>query len=138
MREPPGAGRAARPAPPDAEAMRYAVAGDLTAVRSFVADRAAALGLSRERAPLLTVAISELTTNTLQHTSGGGQVWVWADGDQLVCDVVDQGPLRTFGREMPASDAVRGRGLAIVERICDDVAVFAVTGGTLVRVRLDL
>jgi anti-sigma regulatory factor (Ser/Thr protein kinase) len=39
---------------------------------------------------------------------------------------------------MPAADALRGRGLAIVERVCDAVAVSTVPGGTLVRVRLDL
>jgi anti-sigma regulatory factor (Ser/Thr protein kinase) len=87
---------------------------------------------------LLSVAVSELATNTLQHTTGGGRVRVWADAGQLVCDVVDRGPMRSFGRHMPGPDAVRGRGLAIVERLCDMVDTIAVPEGTLVRIRLYL
>jgi anti-sigma regulatory factor (Ser/Thr protein kinase) len=128
------------PEPTDvvADAMSYAEAGDLRAVREFVANRAAAAGLPPERVDLLTLAISELATNTLQHTGGGGRVSLWVDGGQLVCDVVDGGSLRSFGRAMPASDALRGRGLAIVERVCDAVDVATVADGTLVRVRLGL
>lgn len=118
--------------------MFYAESGDLRVVRAFVAARAAALGLPPERVELLTLAVSELATNTLQHTTGGGRVRLWVDGGDLVCDVVDGGAPRTFGRAMPGADALRGRGLAIVERVCDEVAVTAVGGGTMVRVRLAL
>lgn len=118
--------------------MSYAESGDLRAVRAFVATRASALGLPAGRVELLTLAVSELATNTLQHTAGDGRVRLWVDGDHLVCDVVDGGSSRTFGRAMPAADALRGRGLAIVERVCDEVTVSAVCGGTMVRVRLAL
>jgi serine/threonine-protein kinase RsbW len=121
-----------------AEAMSYARAADLTAVRDFVYSRACALGLPPPRADLLTLAVSELATNTLQHTTGGGSVRVRAAQGWLVCDVVDRGATRTFGREMPPADAVRGRGLAIVERICDEVTVAASTEGTRVRLRMRL
>lgn len=120
------------------DTMSYAVSGDLRTVRAFVAARAAALGLPAERVESLTLAVSELTTNTLQHTAGGGRVRLWADGDHLVCDVVDSGSARTFGRLMPSAEALRGRGLAIVERVCDEVAVSVVPDGTMVRVRLAL
>lgn len=123
---------------PEPDAMSYAAAGDLRAVRAFVAARATALGLPAGRVDLLTVAISELATNTLQHTAGGGRVRVWAADGQLFCDVVDGGVLRSFEPTMPAADAVRGRGLAIVRRVCDGVVVSAVPEGTLVRLRLDL
>src|SRR4051812_28525441 len=112
--------------PEQPDAMSYAEAGDLKAVRAFVAGRASALGRPEGRVGLFTLAISELATNTLQHTAGGGRVRVWADGDQLVCDVVDGGSLRWFRAGMPAADAVRGRGLAIVERVSDVVEVAAV------------
>jgi anti-sigma regulatory factor (Ser/Thr protein kinase) len=137
-REPPEL----RSRPPEPETMAYAVPDDLRAVRAFVADRASALGLAEARVDLLTLAVSELATNTLQHTSGGGRVRVWADGGQVVCDVVDsssgEAPVRAFGRAMPGADALRGRGLAIVERVCDTVDVGAVDGGTRVRIRLNL
>ena len=79
-----------------------------------------------------------LFRSTLQHTTGGGIVRIWAADGWLTCDVIDQGPMRSFGRDMPAADSVRGRGLAIVERICDDVTVSARPEGTRVRIRLRL
>ena len=85
---------------------------------------------------MLTVAVSELATNTLQHTSGGGRVRVWAVGDRLRCEVIDRGAVRTCGRAMPAADAIRGRGLAIVERICDEIEVCEEADGTHVRLGL--
>ncbi|WP_410813650.1 ATP-binding protein [Micromonospora sp. 067-2] len=120
------------------DTMAYEVATDLRELRGFVSTQALAQGLAPHRVELLALAVSELATNTLQHTTGGGQVRLWAEADQLFCDVVDQGPARTFGRDMPAADAVRGRGLAIVERICDEVAVLSRPEGTVVRIRLGL
>src|SRR4051794_26293157 len=120
------------------DSLFYSEAGDLGAVRAFVRDHALALGLSETRTEMLMIAVNELATNTVQHTTGGGRVQVWTDAGQLVCDVVDQGPPRTFQRPMPAPDAVRGRGLAIVERICDQVDTVSDPDGTTVRLRLHL
>jgi len=120
------------------EAMSYDRPGDLRKVRDFVAARAVALGLPEARVEMLVLAVSELTTNTLQHTGEGGRVRVWAQDGDVVCDVVDQGPAHSFGREMPGAEALRGRGLAIVERVCDAVETQSVPDGTLVRIRLRL
>ncbi|MBL7258306.1 ATP-binding protein [Paractinoplanes lichenicola] len=116
----------------------YAEPGDLAQVREFVRSHAAGLGLPEERAELLTLAVSELATNTLQHTAGGGTVRLWSTDGRVICDVTDGGPIRTLGREMPAAGALRGRGLAIVERICDEVAVDTAGDSTRVRLALDL
>ena len=123
------------PATRPAEAT-YDSPADLATVREFVRAEATALGLSRLRADLLAVAVSELATNTLQHTAGDGRVRVWPADDRLYCEVIDQGTARTFGRVMPAADAVRGRGLAIVERSCDEIEVSAEADGTHVRLGL--
>ncbi|MEV4703493.1 ATP-binding protein [Actinoplanes sp. NPDC049316] len=131
----PGSGLSALTGP---DTMAYDRPGDLRTVRDFVADRATALGLPEVRADLLVLAVSELATNTLQHTDGGGRVRVWAQDGDVICDVVDRGPAHDFGREMPAADALRGRGLAIVERVCDAVEATPVADGTLVRIRLHL
>ncbi|MBM2621336.1 ATP-binding protein [Actinoplanes sp. LDG1-06] len=116
----------------------YAEPGDLAKVRAFVRDRSTGLGLPEERAELLTLAVSELATNTLQHTAGGGVVRLWASDGRVICDVIDGGPIRTLGRTMPAADALRGRGLAIVESICDEVGVETAGDGTRVRLELNL
>ncbi|GIF44978.1 ATP-binding protein [Actinoplanes xinjiangensis] len=120
------------------DGMFYEVPDDLRRVRAFVTERALALGLPETRVEVLTLAVSELTTNTLQHTGGGGHIRVWVEDGRLVCDVVDQGQSRPFGRSMPGAEAIRGRGLAIVERVCDAVYTTAVPGGTLVRICLNL
>lgn len=121
-----------------ADTMGYQAATDVRALRAFVSAGALARGLPAERVELLTLAVSELAANTLQHTTGGGWVRLWAEPGQLFCDIVDRGPTRAFGRGMPAADAVRGRGLAIVEQVCDEVAVLTRPGETVVRIRLSM
>ncbi|MFF5228108.1 ATP-binding protein [Dactylosporangium sp. NPDC000521] len=118
--------------------LEYSTAADLGSVRAFVRTQALAAGMSQARTELLMLAVNELATNTLQHTTGGGRVSLWAGDGQLYCDVVDQGPPRTFPRPMPAADAPRGRGLAIVEQICDRVETISGPDGTTVRLRLHL
>jgi anti-sigma regulatory factor (Ser/Thr protein kinase) len=129
------------PADPPTAATRpaersYAVPGDLAVIREFVRSEAEALGLPRLRADLLTVAVSELATNTLQHTTGGGRVTIWAVDGRVYCDVIDSGAPQSFGRDMPAADQPRGRGLAIVERICDEVGVSSHADGTAVSLTM--
>jgi serine/threonine-protein kinase RsbW len=126
------------PAPHDAEAIAYSGTEHLAAVRAFVRTRAPALGLTPGQTEMLALAVSELVTNTLQHTTGGGRVAVWADEKYLTCDVTDGGTARPFGRGMPAAHANGGRGLAIVERVSDEVTTFSTPGGTVVRVRFAL
>jgi len=116
--------------------MSYTAPGDLAEIRAFVRAHGRDLGLAESRADLLTLAVSELATNTLQHTAGGGRVRLHAEPGRLLCDVIDQGPMRSLGRAMPAADALRGRGLAIVERLCDEVDITAEDGGTRVRLML--
>jgi len=116
----------------------YHEPADLATVRAFVRGAALALGLPDVRAEMLTVAVSELATNTLQHTSGGGRVRIWGDAGQVCCEVADQGPPRVLGRPMPTADAARGRGLPIVERVCDEVGVADGPDGTRVRLGMRL
>jgi len=125
------------PATSPAEAA-YRAPGDLAVVREFVRAEAERIGLSRVRADLLAVAVSELATNTLQHTDGGGVVRIWAEPGRVRCEVVDGGEPPGFGRAMPAADQPRGRGLAIVERICDEVAIRPDGDGTAVRLGMFL
>lgn len=114
----------------------YAVPADLAALREFVRTQAESLGLPRLRADLLTVAVSELATNTLQHTQGGGRVLIWAVDGRILCDVIDSGVAPAFGRAMPSATEPRGRGLAIVERICDEVGVADHPDGTAISLTM--
>jgi len=131
---------AERPFIPDSGTITYASAEDLATVRAFVSEYAAGWGLKPDRVDLLALAISELVTNTLQHAGGGGRVHVWLNDGHVVCDVVDEAPAGSvrLGHTMPAVDDIRGRGLAIVERVCDAVEVLPPTDGAGVRVRMSL
>ncbi|HEY1489070.1 MAG TPA: ATP-binding protein [Micromonosporaceae bacterium] len=121
---------------PVVDAMAYGEPGDVAAVRSFVRSAALDRGLSAARAELLVLAVSELATNTIQHTTGGGRVRVWSDRHQVVCEVVDGGTDKRFG-QMPAAESRRGRGLAIVRRVVDDLSTFAAPAGTVVQLRMN-
>ena len=124
--------------PEPADSMAYAAVADLPIVRAFVTARAVSLGLPPARADLLQLAVSELATNTLLYTVGGGRVRVWVEAGQLMCEVVDRGPAPRFGRAMPPPDAERGRGLPIVERVCDEVSTATAADGTTIRLRFNL
>ncbi|PRX12621.1 ATP-binding protein [Actinoplanes italicus] len=113
--------------------MAYHQPDDLPRVRAFAQRRAEDLGMTADQVMSLVIAVSELVTNTLQHTSGGGRVRIWAENGQVTCDVIDHGPMRALGRRMPTPDAERGRGLAIVERLCGRVDAIAGDEGTIVR-----
>jgi len=115
----------------------YSAASDLAMVRSFVRRAASAAGLMPDRVELLVLAVSESATNTLEHTSGGRLARIWSDDGRVVCDVVDSGRHRPFAA-MPAADSHRGRGLAIVRSVVDDVIAFDGPSGTVVRMRMNV
>lgn len=119
------------------DVIAYAAAGDLAMVRAFVRRAAGAAGLMPDRVELLALAVSELATNTLEHTSGGGTARIWHSNGQVVCDVVDAGRRRPFAA-MPSADSSRGRGLAIVRMVVDEVTVFDGQSGTVVRLRMNV
>ena len=118
------------------DGLTFADPRDLAVVRSFARTAALACGLSSQRTDLLVLAVSELATNALEHTTGGGRVRVWCDGPQVVCEVIDGGGARSFGN-MPSVESYRGRGLAIVGRVVDEVAAYATATGTVVRLRMN-
>ena len=47
------------------------------------------------------MAVSELATNTLQHTTGGGLVRILAEPGRVCCEVVDRGVTYQIDRITP-------------------------------------
>ena len=127
------------PIPRHADAMDF-VAYDLSDVRRFVARHAHAAGLGPDRTAELTIAINELVTNSVIHADGGGRLSVWREGDTLLCEVSDQGtfdrPLA--GRVRPGVSQPGGRGLWLVNQICDLVQLRGYRHATVVRVHQHL
>ena len=112
---------------------------ELEAVRTFVTSWAEEQGLERPHAQDLMLAMHELTANSVRHGGGHGTVRVWRDGDAVVGEVSDRGRMRATplaGRAMPDDTTEGGRGLWIVNQLCDLVQIRSVPGGSVVRVRL--
>lgn len=111
--------------------------GDLAALRALAISRAVLAGLPRSRAQDLALAVSELASNSVDHGGGGGVLRVWTDPDALVIEVTDAGLVADpmAGRRTPTLSQPRGRGLWMVNRLCDLVQIRSVPGeGTAVRV----
>jgi anti-sigma regulatory factor (Ser/Thr protein kinase) len=113
---------------------------DLAPVRQFVSGQARRAGLARRRVGDLQTAANELATNAVAHGGGGGEVRVWRDAGQVVCEVRDRGRAtgRLAGRVLPPPDSVSGRGLVLVNYLCDLVRIHTAPHGTAVRLYLDL
>ena len=112
----------------------------LGAVRSLVSSSADRAGLNENARDDLVLAVNELVTNSVQYGGGGGTLRIWAEPDALVCDVRDRGyivdPLA--GRIAPPVDQHGGRGLWLVNHLCDLVQIRSTPNGTIVRVRAHL
>jgi len=112
--------------PPGVEPAELAFAHtDLELVRDFTARRARAAGLPDARVDELVLAVNELATNSLRHGGGNGVLRVWEQAGAFVCEVSDSGRIGDplAGRERPDSLGLGGRGLWIVNQLCDLVQV---------------
>jgi anti-sigma regulatory factor (Ser/Thr protein kinase) len=116
------------------DALEFGLAG-LATVRRFVAAFAARAGLGPDRAADLQVAVNELATNSVSYAGGTGTVRVWRTADAVVCEVRDRGRLTDpmAGRRPAADTSDHGRGLLIVNHLCDLVRVHSDGSGTTIR-----
>jgi anti-sigma regulatory factor (Ser/Thr protein kinase) len=130
------------PEPPaDAGTVELTISeASLNVLRRRVLAHAAGAGASPARAGDLALAVSELATNSLRHGGGQGRLRLWADGANLTCEVADTGHITDplVGRRRPTSRQLDGRGLWLVQQLCDLVQVRTDPGGTVVRVQVPL
>jgi anti-sigma regulatory factor (Ser/Thr protein kinase) len=125
------------PIPPaDAQILGYETS--LRRVRDLVASYGATLGMSADRITNLVIAAGEITANTLRHTSAGGTFWVWHTGEEIICQVQDQGwitdPLAGRQRRSPEDS---GHGLWVVNQVCDLAEIrTSQAGGTIIRLHM--
>ncbi|MFC4502170.1 MULTISPECIES: anti-sigma factor RsbA family regulatory protein [Streptomyces] len=108
---------------------------DLPKARYFAVQEAERLGLAGVRLQDLTLAMAELTTNSVLHGGGSGTLRIWAEGEQIVCEVQDGGRLTDplAGRRPPSRDQPGGRGLLLVHYVADLVRVHTAPDGTTIR-----
>ena len=110
----------------------------LGALRRLVAEFAASVGLHPARIADLQLAVNELATNSITHAGGSGTVRLWREDGHLVCEVRDKGRFtpRLAGRIPPPVSSEHGRGLLLVNHLCDLVQTYTGPDGTAVRLHL--
>ncbi|MFF6996415.1 anti-sigma factor RsbA family regulatory protein [Streptomyces sp. NPDC008313] len=124
--------------PPGAATARFG-AESLPTVRDFALRESRALGMSGVRLQDLGLVVAELTTNSVVHAGGSGTLRVWAESEQIVCEVRDEGHLTDplAGRRPARPEQIGGRGLLLVHHVSDLVRVHTGEGGTTIRCYLD-
>ncbi len=108
---------------------------DLGTLRSTVRARCLESGIDPTRANDLALAMFELAANSVAHGGGHGVLRVWSEADALVCEVSDSGHITDLmvGRSAPATAGEVGRGLWLVNHLCDLVQLRSNPGGTTIR-----
>jgi anti-sigma regulatory factor (Ser/Thr protein kinase) len=111
-------------------------AGDLAGLRHILSAWTAEESLVREASEELVLAVNELATNSIRYGGGGGRLLLWREQDTLMCEVQDAGHIQDplVGRSRPAPDEHTGRGLWLVNELCDLVQIRSSAEGTSVRV----
>jgi anti-sigma regulatory factor (Ser/Thr protein kinase) len=107
----------------------------LSRLRAWIADHSLTAGLDQEKARDLVLAADEVATNSVLHGGGFGRARLWTDGRELICEFIDAGHLRRplVGRELPRKGQASGRGLWMVNQLCDLVQIRSAPGQTVVR-----
>jgi anti-sigma regulatory factor (Ser/Thr protein kinase) len=110
----------------------------LAAVRTAVGARAAALGFDPATIAHLVLAVHEVAANSLRHGSHRGLLRTWPDGETLVCEVRGGGQVTDplAGRRRPSAGELGGRGLWLVNQVCDLVQIRSGPDETVVRLRM--
>ncbi|MER5468095.1 sensor histidine kinase [Streptomyces sp. NPDC002935] len=107
----------------------------LPAARDFAMSEARERGMAPARLQDLNLVVAELTTNSVVHGGGSGTLRIWAESEQIVCEVQDEGRLSDplAGRHPVRPDQIGGRGLFLVHYVSDLVRVHTENSGTTVR-----
>ena len=112
--------------------------GDLAFVREFIGRHAAAEGFGKDRISDLVLAVDELATNSLRYARGEGMLRTWRENGALLVEVADEGHIADplAGRDCPDPDEVGGRGLYLVNQLCDLVQLRSSPDGSVIRVHM--
>ena len=104
----------------------------LQVAASFIKAISTIAGFDEDATEAIEISVMEAVENVIDHAQVGGDdtvsLRVWQDQDDFVVEVGDHGipwPEAILngqiGRDMPPPDAARGRGLAMMRTLMDEV-----------------
>lgn len=108
------------PPPPGAAGTAFSWS-DLRLLRDQVETRTASAGLTPNQVAAAKLAVTEAASNAVRHGGGHGILHLWQEAEYLVFDVHSRLPLGDplAGRLQPSPDSADGRGLALINHVCD-------------------
>ena len=115
--------------------------GELARVRANVAACADEHGPTGPRLRELLVAATEVASNCIKYGGGRGRLRTWTDASGLVCEFHDSGHIQDplVGRVRPTLDQAGGRGMWLVQQLCDLVQIRSTAeAGTTIRLHIRL
>ncbi|MFB7325295.1 MULTISPECIES: anti-sigma factor RsbA family regulatory protein [unclassified Streptomyces] len=124
------------PLPPVPDALSFSFTEQtLSQARHVAVAEGARLGPAAARLEDLALSVAELTTNSVVHGGGSGELRVWAQDGCVLCEVRDKGRLDDplAGRRPVPRGQRGGRGLLLVNLVADLVRVHSGVEGTTVR-----
>jgi anti-sigma regulatory factor (Ser/Thr protein kinase) len=82
--------------------------------------------------------VSEAITNSIRHGGGSGRIGFWFERGTLLCEVRDHGRIADplAGRVRPRVDQFDGRGLWLINQLCDLVQIRRTAEGQVVRLHV--
>ena len=117
---------------------RHVFDGNLGALRQAIASDPIVSSLSRERLYDLVFAVNEAATNALAHADGTCTARLWHDGTSVVSEISTDSVIDdvAVGSRRPAPEATSGRGLWLINQVCDLVELRSGEAGTTLRLHV--
>ncbi|WP_326559590.1 anti-sigma factor RsbA family regulatory protein [Micromonospora sp. NBC_01796] len=111
----------------------------MAGMRALVAALAGEAGLAPDRVADLRLATNEIATNAVVHGGEPAVLRVWAEPTGMVCEVIGTSVLtnRLAGLLPAAPTSEQGRGLLLVNHLCDLVHVHTTDESTTVRLHMN-
>jgi anti-sigma regulatory factor (Ser/Thr protein kinase) len=123
---------------PTGEVAELSFDDDLFALRRFVAASDPGEDLTPDALADFVFSLNELAANVIRHGHGRGTMRIWREAGMVVGEIAGPGwvtdPLAGCRRPSPA--AIGGRGLWLVNQLCDLVELRPGECGTTVRIRM--
>ena len=120
--------------------MPFVYTTNLSEVRALAEQHARKAGLPASRVIDFVIAVSEVAGNTVRHAKSPGSIEIWSDGQEVVCEIRDEGVIAhpLAGTQPPPPESNGGHGLWLVHQVCDRVDLRSDENGTVIRMYMSL